>query len=156
MFLDLDVQSRGQGSRYGHSFWFTKRLRLVWRGNVMMTSRSSLMMLKCSESPIKTACMTASARSIAVKTSALSHGFSASPLFSLPYPAYAFITTFLDDRICSVSSNLTTLITQNHNWNQHSFFLDHITRHGYRIQAQGAYQHRPEEWSEARGRGRRH
>jgi hypothetical protein len=114
VFLDLDVQDRGLGSRYGHSFRFTEACLAGQAGDdeqiAAKRARSSLMMLRCSESQINTASMTASTRFSVVKTSAPSRGSSVSPLFSLPYPAYAFITTFLDDRICSVSSNFTTIV----------------------------------------------
>jgi hypothetical protein len=114
VFLDLDVQNRGLGSRYGHSFRFIEACLAGQLGDdeqiAAKCARSSLMMLRCSESRINTASMTASARSTVVKTSAPSRGSFVSPLFSLPYPAYAFITTFLDDRICSVSSNFTSVI----------------------------------------------
>jgi hypothetical protein len=114
VFLDLDVQNRGLGSRYGRSFRF---IEACLAGQVdddeqiaAKRARSSLMMLRCSESPFNTGSMTASVRFGVVKTSATSCGSSVSPLFPLPYPAYAFITTFLDDRICSVSSNFTTIV----------------------------------------------
>lgn len=67
--------------------------------------------MKCSESPITTARMTASALSGVVSISQRPRIPSVFLSLPLSYPAYAFITTFVDDRICSVSSNLSTIIS---------------------------------------------
>jgi hypothetical protein len=67
--LDLDVQSRGQRSLYGHSFMFVGGFEACLAGQdgddeqiAAKCARSKLMMVKCSESRINTGSMTASAR----------------------------------------------------------------------------------------------